>query len=486
MHPPVRRPVAEPLRPPVAEPINWPVLPPVAEPNFRPIRPTVRQTLLLTVLQTFRQTVAPTVRQTLRQTMPSTVLQNLRQSVLPTVLQAVRQTLRQTVLLSILPAVFLTVLQSFVFCTPAQAIDRYVHGGFAANSSSCARCHVTHSADAAFLINDSRDRTRFCLSCHGYMSVMSQYDVYSGLTRGTDSVSRPSPAGGFSTSPDPYSDWTNGSTAVLNANTSAHHVWSLDGGLDTGQRGGDIPGGTDGLTGDFACTSCHDPHAGGKYPPDPGEPYRNPRLLKKRPLDSAVDLFVYMKIDYDYGAGYAWSATPEGGGHSSQTIEYGRGFDAWCGSCHDVFNTEGPTRTGSVGITNALGETRYRHKMGVLLTSTTHPGFTTSIQNGLPLPTTTNGDRDAATSSTGRLNCITCHRAHGSSVPVSVGYRRYQPYTTIYRDGSGNLVPKDTIAPTDLGASALLRLKERDVCYICHGAAEYNKFTSSDNYGQGY
>lgn len=395
---------------------------------------------------------------------------------------------------------FKMILMSIVilgFSSPAYAIDQYVHGDFASNTSSCGRCHVTHAAGSENLIIDSYDRTRMCLSCHGYMSIMSQYDVYQGNTRGTDWVTRPSPAGGFVQSADPESDWTTDVSATSNVNTSSHHVQSYadPGYLPPGQTNGDVPGGTMNFTGDLTCCSCHDPHAGGKYPAAAGDTYRNPRLLKKRPVDTGVDHVVYMKIDYDYGSGPAWDPIPEGGtGHTSQVMEYGKGFNEWCGSCHDLFNTESvvgtddPNRTGSYGIDNGSGQQTYRHKMGVLLTKTdvtSATGLASVVQNGLPLPTDTNGDRDGVSTSTNRLACISCHRAHGSSVKVSTGYTRFNSYTTYYVDGDGAPVSVATIGAADDGASALLRLKERDVCFKCHGAAEYNTFAGNGNYGKG-
>jgi len=369
----------------------------------------------------------------------------------------------------------MVLLLGLLMATPALAVNVYTHGDFASNSKGCADCHITHGANAAKLLVAGPTQTDTCYFCHGEASWASRYDAETGRIMGTDGSPRPSYAGGFKKSVPNPNTWT---VASLAYNTSVHSVekaWQTSS-IQAGQvLGKDIPGGTLGWTSEFTCGTCHDPHAGGRYPAVSG--YINPRLLKLRPNGATVDKVVYMRIDYDYSADNSESKT-------LMTLEYGKGFNAWCGACHDKFNTEGtgtenPNRTGSYGIDNGAGQTKYRHKMGVMLTSTSHSGFSTSLTNGLPLPTNTTGARDVAGTPTNYLMCLSCHRAHGSAVTVSVGFKRFRSYDTIYGSAKSELSVND-------GASALLRLPERDVCYKCHGAAQYNIYSGTDKYGVGY
>ncbi len=377
----------------------------------------------------------------------------------------------------------LVVLLGLILVSPAFAVNVFTHGDFAANSRGCADCHITHGANAAKLLVAGPTQSDTCFFCHGEGSYASAYNAEYGYTMGTGTMAqdRVSFAGGFVYSGDPaYANWVNPiDGAAIKLNTSVHSVelaYQNATYPSSGQViGKDIPGGQLGWTSAFRCGSCHDPHAGGKYPADTG--YINPRLLRLKPIGVTTDRAVYMRINYDYSAGNTENKT-------RQTMEYGKGFNAWCGACHDRFNTEGAgaaNRSGSNSVDNGLGANKYRHKMGVMLTSTGHTGFSTSLKDGLPLATSTTGSRDAATTDTKYLNCLTCHRAHGSSASVTIGYKRFRSYDTIY--GSAT----DTIG-TSLGASALLRLPERDVCFKCHGAAQYNRHSDggTGNYGVGY
>lgn len=349
---------------------------------------------------------------------------------------------------------------------PTVVFAAYTHGDFASNSKGCADCHITHGANAAKLLVAGPTQTDTCYYCHSEALVSSRYNAETATVRGADNAWRASYAGGFMKSYK-ASNYTVGNAVY---NTSVHSVeksYQNGSTMTGGQVNGDIPGGGS-WTGNFTCGSCHDPHAGGRYPSETGAPYKNPRLLRLKPLNVSTNRVVYMKIAYDYGV--------DGG--ASDTLlpsEYGKGWNAWCGACHDVFNTESnggsefPDRTGSANIDNGSGAMKYRHKMGVYLN--TGIVFSTSLQDGLPLPTNTDGS--TTTANQRYLNCLACHRAHGSSETVSVGFERFKSYTT--KTGG------TTSVSTSAGASALLRLPERDVCYKCHGAGVTNLFSGTDS-----
>lgn len=329
----------------------------------------------------------------------------------------------------------------------------YFHGDFASNSESCSSCHRVHFADASNLLTYGPTETDFCYYCHGEgRATTSGYDVETGMITG-GGIQRPSYAGGFKLSIDPSRSYV---ANKVYENTSVH---SIEKAMRMGNlselKDGNIPGMPEGVTwkGSFKCGSCHDPHGGGKYP---ATPYRNPRLLRSTLLDS-TKRYVYMYIDY---------------GQTNLPLEYGAGFNQWCGGCHNVFNTEGSERTGTTGYSNN-SVMKFRHKMGVNIPEHV---FSTALGTGLPIPTDTKGDNSG--NAQWKLSCITCHRAHGSSVHVSVGFKRFTTYNSVYSYGNDEI------------QSALLRLPEREACVRCHGSAEYNKYdeskTPSEKYGTGW
>lgn len=378
--------------------------------------------------------------------------------------------MKKLVIIAALGAVVMLMLASASFAMQAP----YTHGDFATNSKGCGDCHITHSADVAKLLRAGSGglatQTAFCLGCHGKLS---PFDVKYGVvmketaedtskdilserfTWGgghNSSNSNMSLAGGFNTSGDFK---LTAQAYSLIPSTSVHNVRGVGdaagsiAGVTTYDYvyGNTIPGGTGTL--DFECGSCHDPHLGGMYP-DPGDPTKNPRLLKKNIL-GRTNMQVVMEFNQ-----------PE-----NLPTKYTNGINNWCGSCHDIFDTsalgasaspanELTTRTGYYKLG---GRTKYMHLFGIDVHDTTKHGFTTD-----PFTVEWLALENNASSEQKEIMCLTCHRAHGSSAPWSNNWSRYTSYVDY--DGSGTTA-------TGQG-SALLRLPERDVCYGCHGAAQYN------------
>lgn len=339
------------------------------------------------------------------------------------------------------------ILVTWTWISPSIAwSETYLHGDFTSQSQSCGTCHISHGASAEKLLAWGSNEAEFCYYCHSGStdSIGSNYDVENGIINGRNG-SNPSYAGGFKNSINLDSTVQ----GMVYSNTSMHNISTQIDGL--------IPGGS-AWTGSFTCGSCHDPHAGGEYPSKNGK-YKNPRLLRMQLLDDAannVSRAVYMKIDY---------------GNTNLPFSYGRGFNEWCGGCHDVFDTEGAVRTGAVGVKSGESSMdKFRHKMGVYIPDQV---FSTSLADGLPIPTNTDGkwkpeDNPLPDVPQWRLSCLTCHRAHGTSVNVSVGFKRFTVYDSVYNYAA------------DENQSTLLRLPERGVCYKCHGSAEYNLYEESN------
>ncbi|WP_418792130.1 hypothetical protein [Phosphitispora sp. TUW77] len=232
--------------------------------------------------------------------------------------------------------------------------------------------------------------------------------------------------------------------------TSRHNVAGLAGEsgsvIDETYKVFTIPGGTNPLTGGngFVCSSCHDPHAGGKTPDGSGYISGNPRLLRTSLLGQTVNTvnFKMQTVDpFVYG------------GLSSdvfRVIEYKQGSTAWCGACHDRFKTtnhEGAPNPGEGHANFYLG--MWRHPMDGHVVPP--PDFDGSIGTGTPVE---------KPGSVKHVACFTCHRAH-STTAVATGWASSWP-----RDDGGSS-----------NTSALLRMDNRGVCYNCHGAEEYNCWT---------
>lgn len=345
----------------------------------------------------------------------------------------------------------------------------YTHGDFASNSKGCGDCHITHSADVAKLLRSGSygsTQTSFCLGCHGSLSpfnvqygmVMKQSNENTGAATlaarfpwgaPDPAVANMSLAGGFEYS----GNFAIGSSAFdvsLDA-TSVHNVRGI-GAISIPNvttydyvYGNTIPGGTQSL--DFECGSCHDPHAGGAYQDNQAD--KNPRLLKESIL-GRNNMRVMMEIDQA----------------QNLPTKYTSGINNWCGACHDIFDTsaqganvgapEDQVRTGYYKIG---GRTKYMHLFGIDVYDTNKHGYATN-----PFTIEWLALQNNASSQQKEIMCLTCHRAHGSSASWSNTWDRYTSYNDY--DGSGTTA-------TGQG-SALLRLPERDVCYGCHGAAQYN------------
>jgi len=342
----------------------------------------------------------------------------------------------------------------------------FTHGDFASNSKGCADCHVTHAAVGQKLLNDGNGtQTSFCLACHGNAALGSPMDVYNGKVLkdvNFDAAGRnvpvpgdwsaageynPSLAGGFKESFD------FGDSAAFEGVTSIHNVKGSP--AEFGNTGditnydyvvaNTIPGSTN-LKIDFECGSCHDPHAGGAYLPDSAT--KNPRLLKEvLPKDATVRR-VKMVIDQD----------------ANLPTRYTDGFNGWCGGCHDIFDTTkaGDNRT---GYDKTNGRHAYMHKFGGVVDASKYKGGSSPyVVDKMPLE---------GIVANGKISCITCHRAHGSSAQAQPmnwdRYGEYKGYDNVTPEGDVNVIGDNAGK-----GSALLRLKQRDVCWNCHGAAEFN------------
>ncbi|KNZ71005.1 putative multiheme cytochrome c [Thermincola ferriacetica] len=332
----------------------------------------------------------------------------------------------------------------------AFAEEPYYHGDFAADTTGCAKCHVTHAGAAKALLIAGPKQTDFCYYCHNGI-LKSPYDAENGQIE-TSTGLHASLAGGFLKTFD-FDNKVYGTDDSNTANyvysTSVHGVENYD--SNDWLNGVQIPGGSNTLTGDFRCGSCHDPHAGGTYP----AAGVMPRLLKK--TLPAANLNPADHQDWEFTA---VAASTTGGFKSKVVTDYGVNAGVWCAGCHDLFNQTAH----NAGQTQETITGKYMHRMNFVINASQ----VTNIQHATI-------DKLALADNAGAktLTCLTCHRAHGTASSVNAGL--VFPRAASYLHGDG------TAASNTQRSSVLLREKNRDVCYDCHGAAQYNTPTLQAN-----
>lgn len=359
--------------------------------------------------------------------------------------------------------ILLTVAMMFLLVTGAEAATK-VHTGFSTDSSGCAACHITHAANAKKLLLTGNNQTEFCYACHGTAKPGSPYDVLNGaVLDGTakfdytanpiaawdtlDTI-RPSFSGGFAktfdfqTHGDILLDPLEVGGAMFLGSSSAHSVEAITvGGQSAWNSTNKIPGGTVAVVGDlFTCSSCHDPHGYDAEDTDgAGAITANARLLRhKLPKYTATPASGNVNLTVDISGANGDDGTLRVTGYPDATI------NRWCAGCHDLLDV------GKNAGVDKDTDTRFRHAMGLALPTTA--GVNTSMANGTPLAT---GDK---------LVCTSCHRAHGTGATM----------TTVANNWTGQDYQNLANANVAKSGSALLRLKNRDVCYNCHKEASQN------------
>jgi predicted CXXCH cytochrome family protein len=338
---------------------------------------------------------------------------------------------------------------------PAQAIGP--HGEYSGKTDKCGQCHAMHTAKTLTLLTKSQP-TDLCISCHS-KGIGADTAVMDGAM-----MHPTAPGSGVYNNQGTLLGGGFSSLGATASTTSQHQL-----GLVAPPAGA-----TGASTIELQCLSCHTPHDSANY-----------RSLRRSPGDMPVDVSVawnqpppvddgsggtvedYGFTDRIYGTGITYDPITHvlSGTSVEVTRCYKSGISAWCSACHSTYMAtndsngkpnayRGPGGTPYNAGDSAGSIVRYRHAVEVPVLGGHNIYSSTTIYNlptDLPLNDVNNNGRDAADT----INCLTCHRAHG---------------TDKHMTGQAILA-----GPGDRGSlpqgqdSMLLRLDDRQVCQLaCH------------------
>lgn len=406
------------------------------------------------------------------------------------------------------------------------------HGAYTQDTDKCAECHRAHTSfstvgwtgtdgvarASALLVSGASNMTDFCYACHGEGAPGAATNVQDGIydsgpsgnTGAGGNVSAVAPtnssfdatlnAGGFSYIGGNPSAFPNQGAIVRTAHDMTQpNVANL---VRWGYQ--DPAGGAANLTAisTFTCTDCHDPHGSSNY-----------RLLKDVTNGIATGGYnangdpTPFVISNEQGfpsggfrKGTAGVADVAAYIPNYTTAQYAKrtdlskGISGWCSSCHTAYNTQDDATAQNLygAALYNTAETYHRHPLDVTVAQGQLPTGVRALtvplllSTGLPLemPLGTLGAGNTYTSAiafdaNGSIDCLTCHRAHGTQAQIS-GWAVSQMQAVTGQTNSFAPVPltkgvytSPASATNPLGTDpayggALLRFDNRGVCERCH------------------
>jgi hypothetical protein len=398
-----------------------------------------------------------------------------------------------------------------------------IHGNYVADTDACAGCHRAHTSvstitwqdasvgdnHSALLVTSATEMWQFCYACHDATSQGADTNVQQGIYEGTLYGTNGGilNGGGFD-------------SLDQSATTSTHMYkgssWGAYGGgyFGTGKtfsagntNAGQGPNAYMNGTGNaikMDCATCHDPHGSpnyrilktvvngnlvGEYIPtaDPTDPTPDGFVSSVEPgwpvngfrLHTAYPAYTPNYTSPMYAKGYDMTAATLSNGATG--INADKGMSGWCAGCHNTYL--GPvttqTKTGPSGTTNYQSfasvynagdgsglALRHKHPINVELDTYNGPDKSSMIVTGTTLPLAHGINEQGATTnrSSDWIECLTCHRAHGTAAQMT-GYAS--------NAGAASVVDTDGVARNQFPAqnpvpSALLRFDNRGVCERCH------------------
>ncbi|HXI02879.1 MAG TPA: hypothetical protein VNI57_06835 [Candidatus Saccharimonadales bacterium] len=358
--------------------------------------------------------------------------------------------------------------------------------------ATCTRCHSMHSAPAtAVHLTVGSDQSSTCLSCHeraGYTGPNGYHisTPASELTLLTQYPKQMTPGGDFGWIRQNFLGVSTGHGTLDNlGRTRGHNIQAIDNGYT--ELDGTAPGGGASAmsSADLACTSCHDPHSRARriddgndsivYPPATGTyaPIAESGSYGAvPPAGEAVGVYRLLG-----GANYNNPTNPgpfpgnpaavvpssynkkETNGTTDQVrVAYGHGttngyatWAEWCANCHPgMHTTSAPNPVHPVEDILDLQAAIYNKyvKTGDL-TGTSADSFNSLVPFALNTTTTATLTTASGTltgpTSSDRVLCLSCHRAHASAWQYALRWNNAAEFMTL-EDGGVSVYPGVDIA----------------------------------------
>ncbi len=279
-----------------------------------------------------------------------------------------------------------------------------VHDG---GVGACKACHAMHNSEDGLPIDPNNpggnpyllirnNPSDVCLLCHA---------TANGSVFGTDPLNPPPEKGGGNfvfLLQDNLNDGPDGLLNPISGNHAGHNTVSSDWGVPEDPDNSVAPGGTFPAS-QLSCSSCHDPHG-------------NPNFRMLRGAGSTTIggfTFVY---DAPLADGISLLAGEE---TTTNHTAYHQGWADWCANCHGHYHDESAPGFDHPADHQMEGEhEEYNRYAGP---SNPYGGnFSTAYIPQTPIqdPAITISSTFGASTSS-RVTCMSCHRAHATSAPHS-------------------------------------------------------------------
>jgi predicted CXXCH cytochrome family protein len=363
--------------------------------------------------------------------------------------------------------VILVILGTALLAAGVSTTSYAFHAGGVAE---CVGCHSMHSPPAGGVkLLIGTDQSSTCLSCHEHAGDTgpSSYHVStasSDLPAGTP-PKQLTPGGDFGWLRKSFTFVVRSSTIVEDGAEFGHNIVAVD----KGYFGvtGNSPGGSFDAA-QLACNSCHDPH--GKYrrdsagavattgapivgsgsatgaAPPAGQAYGSYRLLAGAGYAKAAYTGVPMAIapsSYNRSEGLTQTRVAYGQGTAAGYESWG----SWCATCHATMHGAAGTThpvdtTLSSGVVDNYGKYVSSGNMGGT-PSSSYLSLVPFAEGTNTLATLaghakTDDSALGAPSTSDRVMCLSCHRAHASGFPFMLRWQSEGTYLTVYTAGAAH------------------------------------------------
>ena len=409
-------------------------------------------------------------------------------------------------------AIVLVALAALALPTAAFA-NFAIHGNYVTDTDACAGCHRAHTSvstitwtdsnagdqHSALLVTSATEMWQFCYACHDASSQGADTNVQQGVYEGSlyGTAGGILNGGGF----DSLDQTATTSTHMYKGSSWGAYGGGYFGmgttfnpdGSNAGQGAGAFMTGT-GNSIKMDCATCHDPHGSANY-----------RILKAavngnavggytptaNPVDPDPNGFVSsvetgwpvngfrLHTPYPlYEPNYTTPMYAKGYNQSQATLSNGttglnnqKGMSGWCSGCHSTYLGQLTGTPASFASTYNAGDggglaVRHRHPINVPLSNYEGPDKDSMVvtDTTLPLAHAINEQGSTANEDSDWLECLTCHRAHGTAAAMT-GWASNAGAASIVNTAG---LPTNQFPAANPVPSALLRFDNRGVCERCH------------------